>query len=137
MITVSKEFITAGKATFTVHNDKGEHYTYRITKKEYSWGFLFFIGLLTGPDNESSYTYMGALRDNKCGITKASKMSPTSLPVQVFNWAMSVIAKGKTVPEGYGILHEGHCGRCGRTLTTPESIERGIGPECAQIMGII
>ena len=25
----------------------------------------------------------------------------------------------------------GHCGVCGRTLTNPESIERGIGPVCA------
>ncbi len=29
----------------------------------------------------------------------------------------------------------GHCGHCGRTLTNPESIERGIGPVCAGKMG--
>lgn len=26
--------------------------------------------------------------------------------------------------------HMGICGRCGRALTTPESITRGIGPVC-------
>lgn len=29
----------------------------------------------------------------------------------------------------------GHCGHCGRTLTNPESLERGIGPVCASKMG--
>jgi hypothetical protein len=28
------------------------------------------------------------------------------------------------------VHHEGRCGRCGRTLTVPESIESGFGPEC-------
>lgn len=29
----------------------------------------------------------------------------------------------------------GHCGRCGRTLTDADSRERGIGPDCAKILG--
>jgi hypothetical protein len=29
------------------------------------------------------------------------------------------------------VWHEGRCGRCGRRLTVPESIESGLGPECA------
>lgn len=29
----------------------------------------------------------------------------------------------------------GHCGVCGRTLTDPDSIDRGIGPVCAERMG--
>lgn len=29
----------------------------------------------------------------------------------------------------------GQCGRCGRTLTTPESLSAGIGPECASKLG--
>jgi hypothetical protein len=28
------------------------------------------------------------------------------------------------------------CVRCGRTLTDPESIERGIGPECEQRLAV-
>lgn len=33
------------------------------------------------------------------------------------------------------IRHEGKCGRCGRALTRPESIDTGLGPECAAKMG--
>ena len=34
------------------------------------------------------------------------------------------------------IWHEGRCGRCARRLTVPSSIILGIGPECAEIMGL-
>jgi hypothetical protein len=30
----------------------------------------------------------------------------------------------------YEFREESFCGKCGRTLTDPESIDRGIGPEC-------
>jgi hypothetical protein len=30
----------------------------------------------------------------------------------------------------YDIQEESYCGKCGKTLTDPASIERGIGPEC-------
>ena len=29
-------------------------------------------------------------------------------------------------------LHSGCCGRCGRKLTVPESIDTGLGPVCAR-----
>ncbi|MGQ4872128.1 MAG: DUF6011 domain-containing protein, partial [Candidatus Thorarchaeota archaeon] len=32
------------------------------------------------------------------------------------------------LPEKVRIWHEGKCGRCGRRLTVPESIESGYGP---------
>ena len=32
--------------------------------------------------------------------------------------------------------HEGRCGRCGRALTVPESIDTGFGPHCAAEMGV-
>jgi predicted metal-dependent hydrolase len=35
---------------------------------------------------------------------------------------------------GFNVHHEGKCGRCGRLLTVPSSIESGIGPECSKIM---
>jgi hypothetical protein len=28
------------------------------------------------------------------------------------------------------VWHEGTCGKCGRALTVPSSIENGLGPEC-------
>ena len=34
------------------------------------------------------------------------------------------------VDKGFNLHHEGRCCRCGRVLSTPESCDRGIGPEC-------
>jgi hypothetical protein len=38
--------------------------------------------------------------------------------------------QGLPVPPSLQILEEDRCGCCGRALTDPQSIERGIGPEC-------
>jgi hypothetical protein len=37
---------------------------------------------------------------------------------------------------GCEVYHEGRCGRCNRKLTVPESIETGLGPECASKLGL-
>lgn len=130
MISVS--FVTAGRAVFTVSNDKHEHYTYKVSKKKDQ--DLWFISLLTGPNNRNDYTYMGVLGDG-VRITKKSKYTIDSKPVKVFNWALKVIAGAKALPNGYDIQHEGICGRCGRELTHPESISSGFGPECIKRIG--
>lgn len=140
-MVVNKTFILAGKAIFTVCNDKGEHFTYKVVSKDdrYKQGQkVYFASLLTGPDNESSYTYMGLLNSEKLSLvpTKGSKIGSGSKSAKVFRWALQVISGRSTLPSGYDIKHAGRCCRCGRTLTEPESIEIGIGPHCAQLMGI-
>ena len=138
---LSKEFILAGKAIFTVSNDKGEHYTFRITKKERNddKGHIWFAALLTGPDNTSCYTYMGTV-NHISGIphtTQKSQFSKNSKPFLVLRWALGIVWGRNKLPEGYGLHHMGKCARCARPLTTPESIERGIGPECWSKMGML
>ncbi len=129
---LSKEFVTAGKAIFTISNPKGERYTFRISKTKNA--DTFFVALLTGPENISDYTYLGLLLADKSEVilTAKSKFTPESLPYQVIKWAIKIIWKGKEVPEGYKILHCGRCGHCGRLLTVPESIESGLGPICGK-----
>jgi hypothetical protein len=126
-------FFKGGKALFTVHNANGEHYTYKINKGK-AEDAPFFVSLLTGPSNESDYQYIGLYNflNPSLRITYKSKMHPDSKPVKVFNWAVKMILDRQTLPSGYGIVHEGKCCRCGRTLTTPESVEAGIGPECGK-----
>lgn len=148
---LNKNYVLAGKATFTVQVEpefarKFElkpHYTYRVTRKEASLRYpeAYFVKLLTGPDNESSYSYLGMLnkRTGEVTLTKASKMTRNSWPVSILVRVMAAMwsdEPNKVEAAGWKVHHEGTCGRCGRTLTTPESVERGIGPECAEIMGI-
>jgi hypothetical protein len=127
------KFFSAGNAKFTVSNPKGERYTFRIGRKEETQPF--FVSLMTGPDNESSFTYMGIFNpaNNEVRLTRKSRYTEDTLPVKVVRWALKAVSANK-VPEGYTIQHSGKCCRCGRTLTTPESIERGWGPECDKHM---
>jgi hypothetical protein len=45
-------------------------------------------------------------------------------------------ARLERILPGYRLLVEGTCVRCNRRLTTPESIESGIGPVCAGRVGL-
>lgn len=125
------KFFELGKAIFTVSNPSNKHYTYKIKLKKFEKNSCWFIYLLTGPQNTSDYTYLGVYVPSIHGvrITAKSKYTEDSEPVKVLKWALARIANDN-LPVGYKIQHEGRCGRCGRTLTTPESISRGIGPEC-------
>lgn len=144
---IDLDFVRAGRAVFTVQSVTGQYYTYRVKAKDFrdGTGTRHFVSLLTGPDNLRDYTYMGMLssplvdatgqRPPHVILTRKSTMLPMSAPVRVFNWAMRVLAGTTPLPPGYQIRHEGRCGRCGRTLTVPASLDRGIGPECAQLSG--
>jgi hypothetical protein len=137
---LTKDFILAGKAIFTVANDKGEHYTFKITKSDGRGDkTVYFAALLSGPDNEHSYTYMGLVNEIS-GVphtTAKSAYDKTSKPFKVLHWALGIVWGRNKLPNGYLLEHAGKCGRCGRTLTTPESIERGIGPECMSKLGLL
>ena len=135
-----KTFVTAGDAIFTLKSRRTEtRYTYRVTKKEASEQYpaAYFVKVLTGPDNESSYTYLGKL-DADSGdvvLTRASKLVEDSAPVKAIRWALRRIWQAIELTD-CEFHHAGKYCRCGRTLTVPESVESGIGPECAKLIGI-
>lgn len=129
--------LLAGKATFTVSNDSGTHYTFRINKVNGKFKVVYFVSLLTGSDNNFNYTYMGMVNaiQHRAYPTKASKYNKDSLAFKVLNWALNIIEFQKDIPEGYEILPSGTCFKCGRKLTTPESIKSGLGPHCRKMVG--
>jgi len=130
-----KDFLLGGHAIFTVSNPVGEYYTYRINAVEgNNKRVRYFVALLTGPDNTSDYTYLGALNslDGSVVLTKASKYKADSKPYRVINWLVGLIWEGKDLPSGYSIAHIGRCAACGRPLTTPDSLESGFGPICRE-----
>jgi hypothetical protein len=136
-------FILAGKATFTLQG-KEARFTYRVSRKEaepgsrYGNAPTYFVGLLSGPDNTADYRYVGIL-DTATGyvrLTRNSKLAPSAPSVKALHWALPKVWAGAAMPPSFSIHHEGRCGRCGRELTVPESVETGIGPDCAEQMGI-
>lgn len=147
---ISKEFVLAGKAIFTVRVGQHgldtitqNHYTFKVKHKPgtlYSKE-VYFISLLTGPNNESDYTYMGVLDpiNGWVRLTTKSKYTEDTAAVKIIRRILARLWKneGSAIEAaGWNVEHCGFCCRCGRTLTTPLSIERGIGPECWKHMGI-
>ena len=127
----ARTFITAGRATFTLQGRGARCYTYKVTRSED--GGAYFVSLLTGPDNTADYTYMGLLDvdTGRVRLTAKSTYTPASTPVIALRWALPILWRGDELPTPARLLHIGRCGRCGRALTVPSSINAGIGPECA------
>ena len=128
---ISKEFLLAGNATFTVSNPEGKHYTFKVNKLVNTQKPVWFIHVLTGPDNSNDFTYLGMVMESGVHLTRASRYNKDSMIYKVADWCVRGIINDGIIPAGYSISHAGSCGRCGRKLTTPKSIELGLGPVCA------
>jgi hypothetical protein len=135
-----KTYTLAGHATLTLTSQKtGARYTFQINQAKDENGErkpMWFVGLLTGPDNYADYAYVGLLTQNgDFRLTAKSRYTGDSTPVKAFQYFWKWVSDGE-MPPHMEIRHEGSCGRCGRKLTVPESIDRGIGPECFGRMGV-
>lgn len=124
--------LTAGNAILTfVSTETGEYFTYQVTKAEDKE--LWFVKVLTSGDNQAGYTYMGSmfylLDKLTFRTTGKSKISDDALSVKVFDWVLRKL-ENPSVLAKMEISHAGYCLRCGKLLTTPESIESGFGPYC-------
>jgi hypothetical protein len=135
-------FILGGKSTFTIKSTRtGKHFTYKVNApraNDKDTSTIFWVRMLNGSDNEGNYGYIGFIKNNGQGWdfyhgggkAFAGKDAPGVVAISyTFNNFVSLC---KQHPE-IEIWHEGKCCRCGRTLTVPESIESGIGPECIKI----
>lgn len=139
-----KKFFTAGRAVFTIEVPKdfvetyktNPHYTYRIRTKEEKGQTKWFVDLLSGPDNVNSYTYMGRMNPETGNVvlTKKSKITEDAWSYRILRRCLARIFEGKPnkiAKAGFDVKHEGMCGKCGRRLTVPQSIDTGLGPICA------
>jgi len=139
----ARRFALAGAARLTLSSARtGARYTFRFKQAEPNIS-IYFVSLLTGPDNDADYTYIGLLDAGsatlpqlaKFRLTGKSKLPETSAPVRAARFFCERVIRDGAIPDGLEVRHEGRCGRCGRALTTPESVDRGIGPECWAAMG--
>lgn len=137
---VGKDFILAGNATFTLIG-KSQRFTFKVERADPRQGQPqppYFVSLLTGSNNETDFSYMGLLVPGSDQVRRTAKSRVTvdSLAMKAINWALPILFRGQALPAPAAVIHEGKCGRCGRKLTTPESVALGIGPDCAGKMGL-
>lgn len=136
---IGRDFILAGNATFTIIG-KVSRFTFKVTQADAIDGrpAPHFVGLLTGSNNETDYSYIGIIRHGSNQVTRTAKSRITAdAPAFVaVNWVLPILFAGRQLPAPAAVVHEGRCGRCGRKLTVPESVVSGFGPECASKMGV-
>ena len=130
-------FMFAGKTIITFRSQKsGNHYTYKIMPfpdNKDPQHPAYRVLLLTGPNNENDYSWLGRIWDNHFFLTPKSRemgLSDNTPSILAIRWVLEHLAASK-MPPMTEIFHEGRCGRCGRTLSTPESVTIGLGPICA------
>lgn len=122
-------YILGGKAIFTVHNPlTGNRFTYKVVKVKDAT--VYFVKTLTGRDNENSYEYIGFIKNTQFIYGRGkSRIRDNAPSVMAFNWLLKNVNNLGPVE----VLASGKCCRCGRTLTTPESVISGWGPECIKM----
>jgi len=135
-----KDFIFAGTAIFTVVNEAtNNRFTFRVRKA--GWGTsdvksdIFYVSVLTGSDNNSCYTFLGSYFGGKNQTYRhspKSKISFSAVSNKVVDWFFQHYFKNPNVYVTVKVYHSGKCGKCGKKLTTPESIKSGLGPYCGK-----
>jgi hypothetical protein len=154
-------FATGGNATFTLVSKRtGTRFTFKLTKPKHARPDAegpppLFVKVLTGPDNASSYTFVGTLFRGGVGggiryaHSKRTNVAKTAPSVVALRWFVAkfldpiatehkdaddlveAAAGAVAAFEQLEFWHEGRCGMCGRALTVPASIASGVGPVCA------
>lgn len=124
------EYMLAGHGKATLVGAE-TRYTYKFGKSEDSK--LIFVKVLTGSNNETDYTYIGFINPH-WEMVAGRKGNAAHGAFKALAWYVYKACNAPEVAAKAQFLHEGVCGKCGRTLTTPESIARGIGPVCWEMM---
>lgn len=121
--------IRTHNGVITVENTlRGTHRTFRIRTQKKDASFApgeRILSMLTGPDNTSDYTQIGFVKGDRIILWKQYRTEHYEALARV------LLFPAHFEKLGCKYLHEGACRVCNRPLTTPESIESGIGPICA------
>ena len=118
--------LTTHNGTLTVHNpETGNHRTFRVKTQKDDARFApgkRVVSMLTGPE---TYTGFGFVENGRI-YTWRSKTQFEKYARLLNN--LNRAAERHNLRVGWART----CRRCNRQLTTPESIQSGIGPVCAE-----
>ena len=134
-----RAFVVAGDARFTLRSARtGTRFTYRVQAPRTDGrtdhdANVRFVKVLNGSDNDADYVYLGNIFDGvRYFIGRKSPLGNDAPSARAFSWFWARLLDTTTpLPADLEFFHAGCCARCSRTLTTPESIEIGLGPVCA------
>lgn len=130
-----RDYILGGNAVVTlVSKRSGDRFTYRVQQAQPREGQAqspYFVAVLIGPDNRHDYRFLGTIfPDGNYRHGKKSQIPEEAPSAKAWAWTWVHLDTDQVE-----VWHEGTCSRCGRALTDPASIERGLGPICAERTG--
>lgn len=128
--TISR-YIRGGKGAVTLVSPTGKYHSYQFRypaskqRGEFPNGTMF-VYVMVG---RRIWQYVGMLKhDRKFYHTKASQFGVKSEEFKGAIFIVSMMNEEKHT--SMKLYHQGICSVCGRKLTTPKSIECGMGPRC-------
>jgi hypothetical protein len=118
----AERFILGGAARFLFTNTETSNTRWFLVKeKDEETSYVY---------STKPYLYIGKIkfREFLSAKTNPSQTELISL-ITIFEYVWKRITD-LTLKDTIHVMHLGQCGVCGRPLTDPESILRGIGPVC-------
>ncbi len=137
MLSASEFDLSTHNAIVTIHNPAtGNHRTFKVSTSKLDG--TRFLSLLTGSDNNSSYTsfaIVGTGQYDRVAFTfKKYRARPGDKKT---NWEVFTDMINRPAfyqnEKGLDYMISSRCRRCNRTLTHPESLAIGLGPDCAKM----
>jgi len=125
------------KGFFTVESATDRHRTFRVKTSARSGKTI--IGLMTGSNNLKDYTWFGFVNGSKIGFWRQPNLGfgvPADMPIpqdQVLECWAAITSDVDSAGLRFAREYQ-NCSRCGKVLTTPESLNRGRGAECDGLM---
>ena len=108
----------------------GDHRTFRISTQPGDAKFApgrRVVSLLVGPDNRADYQPFAFVTEQ--GYVLVWRRYETG----VHSRLADVLNRADQYEQlGVVFNFEGHCRKCNKLLTTPDSVARGLGPVCQQ-----
>jgi len=138
---MNSNVIPNGKFTIQ-RSSTGTHRTFNIhTNIKGKYRGVRFVSLLTGPNNSRNYTSFAIVSDDRKRLFvfnslrghERSKPSKWESYACILECMLLGLSNDHYEGLGYSISGSRRCARCNRVLTTPESISRGLGPECIKM----
>lgn len=125
-----RDFLLAGKCTCSIENTKTRNkYLFEVNANKKN-DKMFFIQSITGMGKIYG-GYILIKEDGSLSYNQGAKGQIPESDIRIKS-IFYVLNHYETLPSYVLVQHLGRCARCRRKLTDPESIRRGLGPECAK-----
>lgn len=122
-----RAFLLGGNCECIIENvESGNRYLYKIQVAKDNPN-MFFIKSLTGMGD--IYAGFLTVKDGEYIYAQGKKGQITDEDKRI-KALLYVLSHAETLRPTILVQHVGRCSKCNRKLTNPESMNRGMGPEC-------